>query len=37
VLLKDAEKPDLRLREQPVDRDLHVRAHMTRTEVLNTE
>jgi hypothetical protein len=30
VLLKDAEKPDRRCREQPVDGHLNVRAHMTR-------
>src|SRR5260370_17429879 len=30
VLLVDAEKPDRRCREQPVDGHLNVRAHMTR-------
>ncbi len=30
VLLKDAEKPDRRCREQPVDGHLNVRSHMTR-------
>jgi hypothetical protein len=30
VLLEDAEKPDRRCREQPVDGHLNVRAHMTR-------